>query len=370
MKRAALGLISATVLATATLTACATGNVPASATVTASLANGLTDRSYPVLVDGSGPRGDELTDIGPAWNVTLPLLEAGPIAVAGNGKFAYVLQDSGITVISGVNTAHPRVLPTTLDRDANSANAIVITPSGNYAYVSENVDNPPGTLPVTANVVTVYSGVSTGRLKLTATVPIAADLLPFLFLATSSDGKYVYVAGETSTGMSLTQLTSVSNGHPKVAWTRSLRIAPGSMTLTPNGKFLYFNGAKSLSIVKVGATGVTVVSTFSFRGAPQGMITPNGAYAYESYGDDNVQVLSDAQASPRKDGIIRPPDGARMVTAQPSGQYAYALMSRWPFPADTGTVVALSGTASDHLKAAATWKLSYAPAYIAVSPAG
>jgi hypothetical protein len=134
---------------------------------------------------------------------------------------------------------------------------------------------------------------------------------------------------------------------------------------------VYFNGYKSLSIVKVGATGATVVSTFSFSDAPQGMITPNGAYAYESYGDDdNAQVLSDAQASPRKHGIIRLPDGARMVTAQPSGQYAYALISRWPFPAGTGTVVALSGTATDHVKSVATWKLSYAPVYVAVSPVG
>ena len=204
-----------------------------------------------------------------------------------------------------------------------------------------------------------------------ATVPFADSVLPFLFLAMSSDGKYAYVAGQNSAnGISLTQLANVSSGHPKVAWTRSLRIQPGSMTVTPNGKFLYFNGPESLSIVKVAATGATVVSTLRFSSAPNGMITPNGAYAYESYGNGNgnAQVLSDAQASPRKHGIIRPPDGAVMVTAQPTGQYAFALVSRWPFLASTGTVVALSGTATDHVKAAATWKLPYAPAYIAVSP--
>jgi DNA-binding beta-propeller fold protein YncE len=95
-----------------------------------------------------------------------------------------VVAGDAIAVISGVNTAHPKVAATV--KPGGTPDAIVLTPNGRYAYVS--VYSVSGTTTTTA--VKVLSGASTGKLKLAASLSFRKDYA--VINAFTPDGKYAY----------------------------------------------------------------------------------------------------------------------------------------------------------------------------------
>ena len=335
------------------------------------------DRAYPVLIDGSSVSDPgTVTDIGPAWEVSLKLpvttTGLGEIAIAPNGKYAYVLDGTAVEVISGVNTAHPKVAASV--KPGGTPDGIVLTPNGADAYVS--VYAVSGTTTTTA--IKVLSGASTGKLKLAASLSFGTNFA--VVNAITPDGKYAYATGGTALWPSVVwQLDGIATGHPKVAWSSVLGVRGTASWVTPNGKYLYVTtGPLAYGegyLYKTETAKPDRVSTFPFPAGATILITPNGRWAYASYWYINkgkttyaVQAISGAQASPKLGPRFQLADHAIPDAIQPNGNYAYGISSTGNGLTKTGAVVVLSGASAGHIKAAAIWKLPYAPQSVAVSP--
>jgi DNA-binding beta-propeller fold protein YncE len=336
------------------------------------------DRAYPVLVDSnySSATGTP-TDFGPTWKVSLKLRTSGDglgdIAITPDGKYAYVVAGNAIAVISGVRTAHPKVAATV--RPGGTPDTVLVTPDGKYAYVS--VYSVSGSSVTTA--VKVFSGASTGKLRLATSLSFRKDYA--VVNAFTPDGKYAYATGSTPLWPSvLWQISGITTAHPKITWSAVLGVRGSNSWVTPNGKYLYVStgplayGAGYLYRTETARP--ERVRTFGFPAGATILITPNGRWAYASYWYLNrknklaydIQVISGAQTTPREAGTARLADHAIPIAIQPSGNYAYGISSTGSGLTKTGAVVVLTGASSGHIKAAAIWKLPYAPEDIAVSP--
>jgi hypothetical protein len=336
------------------------------------------DRAYPVLIDGTAVSDPgTLTDIGPTWDVSLRLPVTvdglGGIVIARSGRYAYVIDGTEIAVISGVNTAHPKVAATV--KPGGTPDSIALTPNGNYAYVS--VYAISGTTQTTA--VKVLSGAGTGKLKVVTSLSFGQDFA--VVNAFTPDGKYAYATGGNIDFPSiLWQIDGIATARPKVAWSTPLGVRGSDSWVTPNGKYLYVStGPLAYGkgyLYKTETSRPERVKTFPFPAGATILITPNGHWAYAGYWYLNsqdkdaydVQVISGAQTSPQLGGKLRLPDNAIPAAIQANGNYAYGLSSTTNGLTKTGAVVVLSGASTGHLKAGATWKLPYAPEAIAVSP--
>jgi hypothetical protein len=336
------------------------------------------DRAYPVLVDSNfSSATGTLTDIGPTWEVSLKLRTSGnglgDIAITPNGRYAYVVAGNAIAVISGVGTAHPKVAATV--KPGGTPDAVVLTPNGNYAYVS--VYTVSGTTQTTA--VKVFSGASTGKLKLATSLSFGKDYA--VLNAFTPNGKYAYATGGTALWPSvLWQIGGIMTARPKVTWSAVLGVRGSDSWVAPNGKYLYVStGPLAYGegyLYRTETTRPERVRTFPFPAGAIILITPNGRWAYASYWFINskskigydIQVISGAQTTPREAGKVKLADHAIPIAIQPNGNYAYGISSTGSALTKTGAVVVLTGASAGRIKAAAIWKLPYAPEDIAVSP--
>ncbi len=224
-----------------TLAASGAAGVPASAAAAraavAAPASVAPDRAYPVLVDSNySSATGTLTEIGPTWKVSLKLRTSGNglggIVITPDGKYAYVVAGNAFAVISGVNTAHPKVAATV--KPGGTPDAIVLTPNSKYAYVS--VYSVSGTTTTTA--VKVFSGASTGKLKRATSLSFGQDYA--VVNAFTPDGKYAYATGGTPLWPSvLWQIGGNTTARPKVTWSAVLGVRGSDSWVTPNGKYLY-----------------------------------------------------------------------------------------------------------------------------------
>lgn len=335
------------------------------------------DRAYPILIDGSSVSDPgTVTDIGPTWELSLKLpvttIGLGRIVIAPNGKYAYVLDGTAVEVISGVNTAHPKVAASV--KPGGTPDGMVLTPNGADAYVS--VYATSGTTTTTA--LKVLSGASTGKLKLAASLSFGRNFEAVN--AITPDGKYAYATGSTTLWPSvLWQIDGIATGHPKVAWSSVLGVRGTASWVTPNGKYLYVTtGPLAYGegfLYKTETARPERVTTFPFPAGANILITPNGHWAYASYWYINskdkitydVQVISGAQTTPKLGARFQLADNAIPDAIQPNGNYAYGISSTGNGLTKTGALVVLSGASAGHIKAAAIWKLPYAPQSIAVS---
>lgn len=336
------------------------------------------ERAYPILIAGSSVSDPgTVTDIGPTWEVSikLPVTASGlgRIAIAPNGKYAYVLDGTAVEVISGVNTAHPKVAASV--KPGGTPDGIVLTPNGSEAYVSVYASSRTAT----TTALKVLSGASTGKLKLAASLSFGTNFAAVN--AITPDGKYAYATGSTALWPSvLWQIDGIATGHPRVTWSAVLGVRGTASWVTPNGKYLYVTtgplayGAGFL--YKTESAKPERVTTFPFPAGANILITPNGHWAYASYWYINsknkitydVQVISGAQTTPKLGTRFQLADNAIPDAIQPNGNYAYGISSTGNGLTKTGALVVLSGASAGHIKAAAIWKLPYAPQWIAVSP--
>jgi hypothetical protein len=374
-----MAFLPAVALSGVTLAASGAAGAPASAAAAgAAPAVVSPGRAYPVLVDSNyASATGTLTEIGPTWEVSLKLRTSGSglgtIAITPNGRYAYVVAGHAIAVISGVSTAHPKVAATV--RPGGAPDNIVLTPNGKYAYVS--VSSVSGSAETSA--VKVFSGASTGKLKLATTLSFGKDYA--VVNAITPDGKYAYATGGTALWPSvLWQIRGITTAHPKITWSAVLGVRGSDSWVTPNGKYLYVStgplayGAGYLYRTETARP--ERVRTFPFPAGAHILITPNGHWAYASYWYINskskvaydVQVISGAQTTPREAGTVRLADHAIPTAIQPDGNYAYGISSTDSGLTKTGAVVVLTGASAGHIKAAAIWKLPYAPEDIAISP--
>jgi DNA-binding beta-propeller fold protein YncE len=235
------------------------------------------DRAYPILLDNWGYSGTgRVTDIGPTWNVTLKVKGAAEIAIARNGKYAYVSASGGLAVISGVNTAKPKVAATV--KTGGTPNGVAVTPNGSYVLVVTN-SSRNGT-------VKEYSGAATGKLKLVTSVnttPTAGDI------AITPDGKYAYLTvNDAPYVYYLTEISGVGTAHLKVAKNIGVAGYPEEVTVSPNGNYVYLVSNMGiyggiLVLRNAQTTSPVIVKGIGGSG-PGGIgavaISPNGRWGY------------------------------------------------------------------------------------------
>jgi D-xylose transport system substrate-binding protein len=323
-------------------------------------------RAYPVLSDGTSSGGTgTLTEFGPTWTVSFRLKDPGPIAVAPDGKYAYAATAGGVAVISRVNTAHPKITATV--KTGGTPGGVAITPNGARLYVAVSSSK--------RSLVKAYTGASTGRLRLAASVTTKPGANA---IAITPDGKYAYVAvNDVPRVYFLTEIGGVGTAHPRLV--RNIGIAgyPEAVTVTPNGQYVYevsnmglYGGAVAFRHAE--SDHPALVKGFSPPG--QGgvspvAVTPNGRWAYAAY-LGKLMVIKNPQTSPAHAGSAKAGYADGELVMQPGGQYAIedALSG------SHGALAVLTGTSSGHPRVAATWKLGYYPASLAISrvraPAG
>jgi DNA-binding beta-propeller fold protein YncE len=348
---------AAAVLSCAALTSLGLVAAPAAQ---ASPRTAAADRAYPVLVDsGSASSTGMLTEIGPTWTVSLPVKEPGPIAVAPDGRYAYVATAGGIAVIGGVNTAHPKITATV--KTAGTPGGIAITPNGADVYIT--ISRPKRSL------VKAYAGAGTGQLRLAASVAAEPGANA---IAITPDGRYAYVAvNDVPQAYYLTEIGGIRTTHPRVLQNIGIAGYPESVTVTPNGQFVYEVSNMGLSGGALAFGHAESAHPALVRGfSPPGQgglspvaVTPNGRWAYAAYLGKFV-VIRHAQTSPRQAGTAKAGNADGELVIQPDGRYAMEDSYR----GSTGSLTVLTGTSAGHPTVAATWKLSYLPANLAISP--
>jgi D-xylose transport system substrate-binding protein len=316
-------------------------------------------RAYPVLSDGTSSRGTGmLTETGPTWTVSFRLKDPGPIAVAPDGKYAYVATAGGVAVIGKVNTAHPKITATV--KTGGTPGGIAITPNGARVYVTVSSSK--------RSLVKAYAGASTGRLRLAASVATKPGANA---IAITPDGKYAYVAvNDAPRVYYLTEIGGIGTAHPRLL--RNIGIAgyPEAVTVTPNGQYVY-------EVSNMGVFGSAVAfrhaqsahPTLAREFSPPGQggvspvaVTPSGHWAYAAY-LGKLMVIKNAQTSPAHAGTAKAGYAEGEMVFQPGGRYAIeAALS-----GSHGELAVLTGTSSGHPKVAATWKLAYFPFNMAIS---
>lgn len=335
------------------------------------------DRAYPVLVTGQNSAGDSyLTEIGPSWEVTLKLPSSyfgpGGVSITPNGKYAYVAVGNAIALISGVDTAHPKI--TSTFKPGGQVGGITLTRNGAYAYATVTT----GTYPNTTGVVRAYSGVSVGKPRLVTSLSLGKESPGSIALTPSGGYGYIFSSSLVWPAI-LQQISGIGTAHLKVNWTDDEAGTRASEVwgVTQNGKYVYVAGGPSaygsINIFKTGTAKPVQVKSFGFSAGPSLLLAPNGRWAYAGLvflnGTYKIQVISGAQTTPKLAGTVKLPHDALPEAIQPDGTYGYA--EGWSLT-DFGKpswVVVFSGASTGHVTAVTSWKLPYQPTSIDVSPA-
>lgn len=389
------------------------------------------DRVYPILVGGENAAGTAfLTEIGPTWQVAVKLpnpasnlgFGLGDVVITPNGKYAYAAVGDIMAQIGGVNTAHPKVTSTV--KQGGQVGRIALTRNGAYAYVSVTT----GTYPHMTGIVRVYSGVSSGKPKLIATVKPGGEVGEVTFtpngayayvsvtagtypdttgivraysgvssgkprlvtsvslgagspgsLALTPDGRYGYVSsGGILYVAVLQQISGIGTARLKVDWTDddAGTRASGVWGVTPNGKYVYFVGGPaaygSIDIYKTRTARPALVKGFGFDAGPLLLMAPGARWAYAGLsflnGTSTIKVISGPQSAPKLAGTARLPHGALPEVMQPDGAYGYGASWSDAGLGNPSWVVAFSGASTGHLTGATSWKLPYQVTRIEVSP--
>lgn len=351
-QRAAAGALGAAALTAMVLVAAPAAH--------ASARSAPSDRAYPVLVAGSTASGTGMvTEFGPTWTVSFTVKDAGPIAVAPDGKYAYAVTSGGLAVISNVNTASPAI--TAKVKTGGTPGGVAVTPNGRDVYVTVSSKK--------RSLVKAYAGASTGTLRLVASVATKPGANA---IAITPDGRYAYIAvNDVPYAYYLTDIGGIGTRHLRVL--RSLGIAgyPEAVTVSPNGQYVYEVSNMGLSSGTVAYKHAQSAHPVLVRGfSPPTMaglspvaITPNGRWAYAAY-LDNLMIIKNAQANPKRAGTasVSPADGEMVI--QRSGGFAYEAASG----SSAGSVVVLTGTSTGHPKVSTTWPLTFFPYFLAISP--
>jgi len=199
--------------------------------------------------EGSGP-ANTVTPIRTATNTALKAIKVGnfpdAIVITPNGKTAYVS--------NGGNGAAPGNTVTPIDTATNTAlkaikvgtfpGPIAITPNGKTAYVVNEAISGSGTVtPIRTATNTALKAIKVGS---------GADAI-----AITPNGKTAYVVnGFSGTVTPISTATNTAGKAIKVAQATDIRNGPSSIAITPNGKTAYVS-IPSMSI-RTGQTADTV----------------------------------------------------------------------------------------------------------------
>jgi 6-phosphogluconolactonase len=284
--------------------------------------------------------------------------------------------DLNTGVLTQINTAAP-VAANSIPR------AIVLDPSGNFAYVA-NATNSGGPGSITA-----YSVKKDGKLSSLGSNP-ATGVNP-VALAIDHGGHFLFAANEGSDTVSVfsiganAALTAAGTFPVVTPVAGATPATPSSVAVTPSGSFVFVANAGQNTVSgfavnsSTGALTNVPGSPFVAGTAPSGVtVTPNGQYLYvANEGSNNISAFTIcASAVPgctAADGSLISPTvvsaGLAPVSlaVDPAGNFLYATdrdsnqLSGYRITPSTGVLTALSGGAVS---------TGVSPVFVAIHPAG
>ncbi len=267
------------------------------------------------------------------------------IAIAPNGQYAYVANNSGNSV-SVINLATNSVVTTT---DGFSGPAqIAISPNGQYAYVTNNSGNSVSVINLTTNsVVTTIDGFSGPE-----------------GIAIAPNGQYAYVANYD--GNSGTTVSIINLATNTITGTISGFASPYGIAITPNGQYAYVtnDGGDHISVINLATNGIVTNISVPSTGTVTIAITPNGQYAYVGQygGSQGVYVINIATNTVVT--TLNSPSPVRGLAITPNGKYVYAMQS---YPQENGFIVIIDTATNTVVN---TISDSNTPYNVTISPNG
>lgn len=253
------------------------------------------------------------------------------------GTIAYVT-NSNSTTITIIDIATNRVIGTIGGFDGPSG--MVITPSGDRAYVNNYGSPPPGVGSGNATTVRVVD-LDTNTI---VGAPITVGLAP-ASLAITPNGAFVYVINYVDGNPGTGTISVIQTSSNTVIDTIPGFSGPFAIAITPDGKFAYVTNFGSNNFMPIGTTvsvvdlsSNTVSATINLAIQPSGIaITPDGHFAYATnydtlYTDTNFTSLVAGQGTVNiidiETNTVIPPiiavgQSPDAVAISSNGNYAY-----------------------------------------------
>ena len=185
------------------------------------------------------------------------------VAVDPTGKFAYVVNEGGLTPTSvsmyQVDAMNGALTFTGVIAVAGRAVSLTLAPSRKFAYVADGGSNSDGSPGVNISIYSVDG--STGALSSMGT--IAAGLFP-RSIAIDPLGKFAYVANLGSNDISVYSINGTTGALTPIG-TTDAGLSPTSIIVHPSGKFAYVtnSGSNDISMYSINSTtgALTLIGT-------------------------------------------------------------------------------------------------------------
>lgn len=274
-----------------------------------------------------------LTSAGPP--VTTGDFGADSVAVDPSGKFAYVANWGEGNTAGSVSTYTINGLTGTLTPTGTiqapcapppspgscAPRSLAVHPSGKFVYVA----NEGGFTPTSVSMYAIDA--TMGVLTLIGTVAVDGRAVS---VTVEPFGKFAYVAdgGDNSDGSkgvnvsmySIDGTTGVLTSIGKIA----AGVSPSSITIHPNGKFVYVgnSGSNDLSIYTIDVTTGKLTLAGTVNGILGILIHPSGKFGYVGSSIYNIDPTTGALTFAGTTGAGSSPGPS---TIHPSGKFAYGL---------------------------------------------
>ena len=277
------------------------------------------------------PTDGTLTSAGPP--VTSGDFGADSVAVDPSGKFAYVANwgegdTAGSVSMYAINGTTGILTPTgtivapcTSGPGSCAPVSLAVHPSGKFVYVA----NEGGFTPTSVSMYAIDA--ATGLLGLIGTVAVDGRAVA---VAVDPSGKFAYVAdgdensdGSKGTNVSMFSIDATTGVLTSIG-TIAAGLSPSSITIHPNGKFVYVGNSDSnsndLSIYTIDVTTGNLTLTGTVTGISGIVIHPSGKFGY--FGTSIYAIDATTGALTFTGTTASGP-----TTFHPSGKFAYGLNS-------------------------------------------
>ncbi len=245
--------------------------------------------------------------------LALPLLAALVCSPAAAQCDAYVAQNASNSVwaINTMTDAPVAVIPVQF-----SPLGVALAPNGKFAYVT-NTGAVCDLCPV--NQPSSVSVIDTATYSVVATIPVGQYPAG---VAITPNGAFAYVANYNSNSVSV--IDTVTN---TVTATVTVGTGPWGIAITPNGALAYITNYTSASVSVISTATNTVLATVALGSPGWGVaITPNGAFAYATTpGTNKVSVINTATNAVV--ATVTVGCGPTSLAITPNGAFAYVTNS-------------------------------------------
>ena len=254
------------------------------------------------------------SDASPAPSVPVPTVAAilpvgeGPeaVAITPSGHYAYVTNSRGGSLSVIDTTTHAITASVTIN--TGPPRYISFTPDGRHAYVSVYTDD---------GLVNAVLVVNTAANAVTASIPVGGH--PYA-LAATPDGRKVYVPNHDNATLSV-----IDTATNTVTVTIPVAPNPHSVTFSADGRSAYVANHESNVVTVLDLATNTVTATIPVGRSPHNLaLTPNGQRLYVvNYNGNNVSVINTATntvATTISVGL-----NPQSVVFAPDGRHAYVV---------------------------------------------